>query len=438
MGSPGCNLDHISITSLEKFAEQLLEKYYDFTIEEIDPGDNSTWPSFVDQIEINDDKEFVLFEVNKGFNPDYNDPDKNNRSLHLIWGMFEKWFEKQVDVTFGTCYHNKIVGKISYDYDSHCHDSKPNIGKNIPVIHINGSDGDKINNCTNCTVDFYVNQSFNTSVISYNVIGQINGTNKNKTVIISSLYDSMWCQGTADSAIGMSIVMGIAKYFKDYNIKPKFNVKFIAFGGEEYGMIGAKYYEASHNNENISLVVDINQVGFYQPEPQLTLHILTNKATEMGNLSAIIARSDYEDRTPDGSTIDVNWCPIGSYSNDLTFASNRSNCTTVMFLKDFGWTLHHRDGRKEGTGESHTAGDVMEHYNETEVALTADMVLNVTYGFMFKEKTWDLPGFIPFLITLILISIAVVLIWKKEYLIDIPKRKSKHLSRKKKKDFRKD
>ncbi len=425
--------------SLENFTEQLLEEYYDFTIERIDSDNKSTWPSFVDQIEINDDEEFVLFEVNKGFNPDYNDPDENNRSLHLIWTMFRKWFEKRVGVTFDTCYHDNIVGKISYDYDPHCHDSKPNIGRDIPVIHINGTDGKKINNILdNCTVDFYVNQSFNTSVISYNVIGQINGTDQSKTVIISSLYDSMWCQGTADSAIGMSIVLGIAKYFKDYDIKPKYNLKFIAFSGEEYGMIGAKYYEAAHNKENIWLVVDINQVGFYQPDPRLTLHILTNKLEEIGNLSAIIARSNYEYRTPDGSTIDVNWTPVGSCSNDLAFASalpRRSNCRTVMFVKDFGWTLHHRDGRENGTGEPHTAGDVMKYYNEIEVALTADMVLNVTYGFMFKEITWDWSGFIPFFITLVLISMAVILIWKKEYLMDILKRRSKHLSKKEREEF---
>lgn len=425
--------------SLENFTEQLLEEYYDFTIERIDPDNKSTWPSFVDQTEINDDKEFVLLEVNKGFNPDYNDPDENNRSLHPIWIMFRKWFEKQVDVTFDTCYHDSIVGKISYDYDPHCHDSKPNIGRDMPVIYINGADGGKINNISNtCTVDFYVNQSFNTSVISYNVIGQINGTDQSKTVIISSLYDSMWCQGTADSAIGMSIVLGIAKYFKDYDVTPKYNVKFIAFGGEEYGMIGAKYYEAAHKNESIWLVVDINQVGFHQLDPRLTLHIITNKLKEMDNISEIIGRSNYENRTPDGSTIDIDLCPVGSRSNDLAFASalpRRSNCRTVMFVKDFGWTLHHRDGRKDGTGEPHTAGDVMKYYNETEVALTAGMVLNVTYGLLFKEIIWNWPGFIPLFIALILISIAVILIWKKEYFMDILRRRSKHLSRKEKDEF---
>lgn len=135
--------------SLENFTEQLLEEYYSFTIEIINPGNKSTWPSFVDQIYINDDEDFVLFEVNKGFNPDYNDPDENNRSLHPIWVMFKKWFEKRVDVIFDTCHHDNIVGKILYDYDPHCHDSKPNIGNSIPVIHINGTDGKKINNILN-------------------------------------------------------------------------------------------------------------------------------------------------------------------------------------------------------------------------------------------------------------------------------------------------
>jgi PKD repeat protein len=381
--------------TLENFAIQLLEEYYNFTYENIDPDDNSTWPSFVEPIDI--DEEYVEFQVNKGFNPDYNDPDKNNRSLHPIWSEFIRMFKIVVKGIDDKTQDDNIVGKISYDYDPDCHDSKPNIGRNMPVIHINGTDGETINNTlNNCTVDFYVNQRFNTSVVSYNVIGQIDGTDQSKTVIVSSLYDSMWCQGTADSAIGVGIVMALAKYLKDNNITPKYNLKFIAFGGEEYGLRGAKYYEEySHNEgENIVLVIDVNQVGFYQPDPpQLTMHVITNKLLGMNKISNIIGKANYEDRTTDGSTIDVNLCPIGSLSNDMAFASvpRRINCRTVMFLKDFGWTLHHRDGRKDGTGELHTAGDVMDYYNETEVALTAEMIWNVTKYFTVNPNCWFKP-----------------------------------------------
>jgi hypothetical protein len=133
--------------TLENFAIQLLEEYYNFTYENIDPDDNSTWPSFVEPIDI--DEEYVEFQVNKGFNPDYNDPDKNNRSLHPIWSEFIRMFKIVVKGIDDKTQDDNIVGKISYDYDPDCHDSKPNIGRNMPVIHINGTDGETINNTLN-------------------------------------------------------------------------------------------------------------------------------------------------------------------------------------------------------------------------------------------------------------------------------------------------
>lgn len=334
-----------------------------------------------------------------------------------------KSIENTIDEIYIKCYPGEIVGLIQYDYDFFCHDTRPCIGTNIPIVLINGSDGENISKfAKNCSIDFYINQSFNSSVISYNVIGQINGTDSNKTVLVCSLYDSMWCQGTVDSAIGVGIVLTMAKYFKELEQngkRPKYNMRFIAFGGEEYNMIGAKYYEVAHRNENIPLVIDINQVGYSQLNPPQIMHVITNNAKAIKGITEIIGRSNYNNSTTDGSVINIDCCPFGSRSNDLAFASSsyRWNTTqTVLFLKDFGWMLHHRDGRENGTGPLHTAGDTMNLYNDTEVALTADMVLNVTYGLLFKKEieVWNWPGFIPFFIVIIIIIFVIILILKKK------------------------
>jgi hypothetical protein len=89
----------------------------------------------------------------------------------------------------------------------------------IPFIFINGSDGKKIlDNIKDVNMDFKLEQHLNTSIVSYNVIGQLNGTDPSKTVIVDCLYDSWWTQGTSDSAIGMAIVLAIAKYFIENKI----------------------------------------------------------------------------------------------------------------------------------------------------------------------------------------------------------------------------
>jgi hypothetical protein len=205
------------------------------------------------------------------------------------------------------------------------------------------------------------------------VIGEIEGEDKSKTVIVSSLYDSWWCQGTADSAIGMSMVLAIAKYFKENNVTPKYNVKFIAFGGEEYDLRGAFYYEAIHKREKIVSVIDLNQLGFTQVEPRLSLDIVANKRRFLNEIWEVAQRTDYVKRTGDVTDILKIWYPSGALpSNGGAFGQKRRLCNVVCFFKDGGWTLHHRDGL------NHTKGDVIDYFNWTDVEITGELILNIT------------------------------------------------------------
>jgi len=265
-------------------------------------------------------------------------------------------------------------GLILYDFNDDTHDMINLEHVNVlPILFINGTVGKRIlSDIDNITIDYYLNQRYNPSMESYNVIGQLNGTDPSKTVIVDCLYDSWWCQGTADSAIGMAIVLGVAKYFVEHNIIPKYNLKFIAFGGEEDGMRGAKYYEEIHRDENIIYVIDLNQVGFRQDEPRLTLDIIANKLLFLGEIWKVIERSDYVNRTGNTANIIPLWIPIGAPSDDMVFAQKRPSCKTVCFLKDCTWRLHHRDGL------NHTEGDVIKYFDYQDVKVTGEMVLNVT------------------------------------------------------------
>ena len=263
-------------------------------------------------------------------------------------------------------------GVIHYDFNSDTHTMAYYADWHLPVLYINGTVGMEIlYDMKNITIDYYLNKCYNESVLSYNVIGQLNGTDKNKIAIIDCLYDSWWCQGTADSAIGMGMVLGIAKYFKDHNITPKYTLKFIAFGGEEYGFRGAKYYEATHPEEDIIYVIDLNQLGFTQKEPKLYLEIIANKPKFLNEIWEIAKRTDYVNKT-DAAGMRKFWMPMGAPSDDQPFARNRPSCKTVCFLKGLNWVLHHRDGI------NHTEGDVLKYFNWTDVNATGEIILNVT------------------------------------------------------------
>jgi len=279
------------------------------------------------------------------------------------------------------------MGLIRYDFNNDTYDMTNGLLNARPILYINGSVGRPIyENATlitpsNREISFWINQSYNPSIKSYNVFGQINGTNPNITVLIDCLYDCWWNQGTSDSAIGMGTVLALAKYFKDNNITPKYNLKFVAFGGEEYGFLGAQHYNDTHTNENITTVIDLNQIGFSQtgPLPQ-TMFVHTNNESLKSLLRCITNDTHYEERT--GTPfLHIGYTYYGGPSDDQPFAiaclphkGNRS-LNTICFLKDMNWTMHHRDG------QNHEKGDVMTYYNETDVNVTSEMIWNITKYF---------------------------------------------------------
>jgi len=322
------------------------------------------------------DEDFVFITEDDAFNPNitypvkrflgrffspYSDPVLFWSSIRRITEM-KRWY-KQLP-------HCKAF--IRYDFTDITFNMGNSVDWHLPVIFINGTVGKKIlADIDNFTVDFHLSQRFNESVTSYNVIGQLNGTYPSKTVIVDSLYDGWWCQATADSAIGMAMVLGIAKYFVENNITPKYNIKFIGFGGEEHGFRGAVYYEAAHKDENVIYVIDLNQLGFRQDHPRLSLDLIVNNRRFMREIWSIAEESDYVERNNNTCDLGKIWMPRGAPSNDQPFARNRRNCKTVCFLKGVDWVLHHRDGI------NHTEGDVLKYFDGVDVAVTGEIVLNV-------------------------------------------------------------
>jgi Zn-dependent M28 family amino/carboxypeptidase len=285
-------------------------------------------------------------------------------------------------------------GIILYDFNEETYDMNLEYLMALPTFYINGDIGEDIyDNCVDYWIDYSLEQSWNDEAISYNVIGEIPGINQDETVVVGCLYDSWWNQGTADSAIGMAIVLAVAKYFKDNGITPNRNVRFVAFSGEEYGGRGAYCYELAHRDENIVTVIDLNQLGYWQTEfegkPRQTLNVIVNSESLNSTVRAITDRTDYESRMGDvadyrTATIDI-FNPFSDYTP--FFQSNMQgfrSCNTVCILKAKGadalhpWVLHHRDG------QGHTDGDSMKYFDPVDVNVTAEMVWNVTKYFTLE------------------------------------------------------
>lgn len=98
----------------------------------------------------------------------------------------------------------------------------------------------------------FIDMSFNTQLLSIyksqNVIGYIPGVQRpDSFIVFSAHYDHLgrmgkdvYFSGANDNASGCAMLLNLAKYYSEN--PPKYSVAFFAFGAEEIGLIGSKYY----------------------------------------------------------------------------------------------------------------------------------------------------------------------------------------------------
>jgi hypothetical protein len=102
-----------------------------------------------------------------------------------------------------------------------------------------------------------------------NVIGYLPGSKKNaKTIVFSAHYDHLgrmgretYFPGANDNASGTAMLIYLANYFKK---KPsKFNLVFIAFAGEEAGLLGSEFFVSNPliKLQDIRFLINLDIMG---------------------------------------------------------------------------------------------------------------------------------------------------------------------------------
>lgn len=141
---------------------------------------------------------------------------------------------------------------------------------------------------------------------SQNILGMLEGTeNKDSFIVFTAHYDHLGMMGSTalfpganDNASGIAMLLNLAKYFKLH--PQKYSLLFIAFSGEETGLIGSQYY-VSHPIiplEKIHFLINIDLMG-NGAEGVMTVNgatykdqynLLTNINTSKQYLPAVKAR----------------------------------------------------------------------------------------------------------------------------------------------------
>lgn len=115
----------------------------------------------------------------------------------------------------------------------------------------------------------YHNWTETDSLYGSNVEATLPGVNNpnDEIFIICGHYDSVYgSPGADDNAAGTSVVLSAAELMSNHYFN--YTVKFVAFSGEEQGLIGSKHYArlAYENNDNIVGVLNADMMGYAATE----------------------------------------------------------------------------------------------------------------------------------------------------------------------------
>jgi carboxypeptidase Q len=125
----------------------------------------------------------------------------------------------------------------------------------IPAAAMSNSDADMVARMIKrgkaVSLKLEISASAAGSYTSYNVIGEMTGTElPNEYVLIGGHLDS-WDLGTGaiDDGAGCAITMAAAEFIKRNGIKPKRSIRVVLFANEEQGLFGGKAYLAAHQTQ---------------------------------------------------------------------------------------------------------------------------------------------------------------------------------------------
>ncbi|MFN4083636.1 MAG: M28 family peptidase [Bacteroidia bacterium] len=170
-----------------------------------------------------------------------------------------------------------VVRSMTHAVDEHPHTGATNYKDGvvkIPACAISTLHANLLSSMLQAdpNTEFYFKQSceMNGYVLSYNVVGQILGSEKPEEIILIGGHIDSWDngEGAHDDGSGCVQSMDALRMFKVNNLKPKRTLRCVLFINEENGLKGAIEYArlAQQNNEKHLAAIETDAGGFMPRE----------------------------------------------------------------------------------------------------------------------------------------------------------------------------
>lgn len=125
----------------------------------------------------------------------------------------------------------------------------------IPTAAITAEDANRIQRLVNRGVRvrlrLKMEAKFDPDVESFNVVGEIRGSERPDEIVLAGCHFDSWDPGTgaSDDAAGCIVTWEAARLMKKLNIRPKRTVRIVLFTNEENGLRGGNAYRDQHARE---------------------------------------------------------------------------------------------------------------------------------------------------------------------------------------------
>jgi carboxypeptidase Q len=200
---------------------------------------------------------------------------------------------------------------------------------------------------------------FDSDVESFNVVGEIRGSEKPAEIVLVGCHFDSWDPGTgaSDDAVGCIVTWEAARLMKKLNIRPKRTVRVVLFTNEENGLRGGNGYRDAHTDEAANHVFALeSDSGVFAPA---RLGFTGSDAARkmVAEIATLLAPIGMQDVIPGGGGADIG--PIATLGKVPTMAY--AGDATKYF------TIHH------------TAADTVDRIEPREVSQAAASIAARVY-----------------------------------------------------------
>jgi len=203
-----------------------------------------------------------------------------------------------------------------------------------------------------------------TQSTSKHIIWEIEGEKKDEVVIIGGHYDGHdIAQGAKDNAASIGILLELTRLMVKYNLVPKRTIKFIAFGVEEFGVVGSTIYTENEDLHNVMAMINLDGLVDF-----LYLNIACNGNVELCSLLENLK----EDFIIDAEVTDT----IITASDNYPFF-----CKGIPSLCIYGVNPDPRAGR----GYGHTSADTFDKISRLDTKISLAFLIHFLTLFLDLE-----------------------------------------------------